>query len=751
MPLTAPSLDERSFQDIVREALARVPVHTPEWTQLAQSDPGVTLVELFAFMTESLLYRSNRVPENSRLKFLNLLGLPLAAATPARGLALFTSKKAQPVSTTLAAGSEVRAGDIAFRTAQAIDVLPIEARAYVKYAVADSAIDQAYYHLLYAAAEAEDPDAKLSMYETRVLDGRQSVDLTLDTVDGVLWLALMAPKGAALDDVRAAIGGRSLSLGLMPYVDDAPATLATQGQGRGASDGAASALLRFEMPVLSSSSATYQPRPARSSDDVLAGPGVVEITLPATDQLGTWDNLDPLEAGVGDRPPALDDSVDAARVLSWLRVVPSSAARARFVWAGVNAVGIDQRIAVQNELLAEGTGRTDQAYALSRPGVVAGSVRLDVILNGQVQRWSAIDDLMAAGPEVRTLDPQRAPGQVWQDTRPNLVFSVDAEAGVLRFGDGLHGSRPPLGARLVVHYDICDGARGNVAAGAVSSGPTLPPGIKPDNPLPTWGGSDAEAVDGGVRRISSFIRHRDRLVTQDDFEQIARSAPGVDLARVEVLAAYHPDLGDGEPGDAPGVVTLMLVPRNDPRSPDTPAPDRAMLDTLCRYLDPRRLVTTELVLRGPQYVPVWLSLGITVAGGFATPDVRDRVKARITEYLAPARRLHGQTQEADSALNYPGMEDGWPLRKAVNKLELMAEVSREPGVLKVDELLLAQGASGAVATEVPLRGLQLPQIAGLSVEVGSAVALDTLRGTAAPTTSTPERRVVPVPVIPSEC
>jgi hypothetical protein len=83
----------------------------------------------------------------------------------------------------------------------------------------------------------------------------------------------------------------------------------------------------------------------------------------------------------------------------------------------------------------------------------------------------------------------------------------------------------------------------------------------------------------------------------------------------------------------------------------------------------------------------------------------------------------------------------------------MAEVSREPGVLKVDELLLAQGASGAVATEVPLRGLQLPQIAGLSVEVGSAVALDTLRGTTATSSSSspPERRVVPVPVIPSEC
>jgi hypothetical protein len=268
--------------------------------------------------------------------------------------------------------------------------------------------------------------------------------------------------------------------------------------------------------------------------------------------------------------------------------------------------------------------------------------------------------------------------------------------------------------------------------------------------LPTWGGADAEAVDSGEKRITNFIRHRDRLVTADDFAEISRRAPGVDIARVEVLAAYHPDLGDSEPGDAPGVVTLMLVPRNDPRQPDAPSPDRAFLDALCRHLDPRRLVTTELVLRGPNYVPIWLSLGITVAGGYATPDVRDRVKRRLAEYLAPARNAQQAAVEADTALSNPGMENGWPLRKAVNRLELMAEVSREPGVLKVDELILARGSESAVEVEIPLRGLQLPRVVGLSVEAGSAAPLDALRGTAAPV-STPGRRIVPVPIIPREC
>jgi hypothetical protein len=752
MPITAPAIDDRRFNDLMNDVLARVAVHSPEYTHVAHSDPGAMIMEAFAFIAESVLYRTQRVPDASRGKFLGLLGLPLAPAAPAHGLASFTSKRVEPRADTLAAGTELRAGDIAFRTASAIDVLPVEARAYVKFAVQPGEADTAYYQLLYAAANATDPDALLTMYATRALDGRQSVDLTRDTVDGVLWLALLAPKGAVLDDVRGALAGRTLSLGLMPYVDDVPKTLGTQGQGRVAGDGAAASLVRYEMPAVgpSAAAASYRQLLARSSDDVLSGPGVVEIAMPTKEQITTWDDLDPLEAGVGDRPPAIEDSADAGRVLTWVRVVPSASARARFLWAGINAVAIDQRIAVVNELLGVGDGRTDQTYKLARAGVVPGSVRLDVVQAGQTERWLSIDDLMAAGPEVVTMDAQRAPGQAWQDPRPANVFVVDAEAGLIRFGDGLRGKRPPVGCRLVVQYDTCDGARGNVAAGAITSGPALPPGLKAENPLPTWGGADAEAVGSGERRITAYLRHRDRLVTADDFAEIARRAPGVDIARVEVLAAYHPDLGDSEPGDAPGVVTLMLVPRNDPRQPDAPSPDRAFLDALCRYLDPRRLVTTELVLRGPEYVPVWLSLGITVAGGYATPDVRNRVKRRLTEYLAPARDAELAASEVDTALSYAGMENGWPLRKSVNRLELMAEVSREPGVLKVDELILAGGSAGAVDVEVPLFGLQLPQVVGLSVEVGSAVPLDALRGTSPPIT-TRGRRIVPIPVVPQDC
>ena len=99
MPLSIPTLDDRRYQDLLNEALARIPVHNPEWTNFNRSDPGVTLVEVFAFLTESLLYRANQIPERNRRKFLKLLGVPLQPASAASGLVAFSNDRG-PLGTT---------------------------------------------------------------------------------------------------------------------------------------------------------------------------------------------------------------------------------------------------------------------------------------------------------------------------------------------------------------------------------------------------------------------------------------------------------------------------------------------------------------------------------------------------------------------------------------------------------------------------------------------------------------------------
>ena len=85
MSLPAPNLDDLRFQrDLVDEARRRIIRYCPEWTDYNLSDPGITLIEMFAWMTELLVYRLNRVPEKNYVKFLDVLGVQLQPANSAR-------------------------------------------------------------------------------------------------------------------------------------------------------------------------------------------------------------------------------------------------------------------------------------------------------------------------------------------------------------------------------------------------------------------------------------------------------------------------------------------------------------------------------------------------------------------------------------------------------------------------------------------------------------------------------------------
>ena len=89
MPLTEPQFEIQTYREILDDAIARIPAHTPEWTNRADPDPGITLLQLFSYMYEALHYRANLIPERNRQKFLRLLQIPLRKASTAQGLVTF--------------------------------------------------------------------------------------------------------------------------------------------------------------------------------------------------------------------------------------------------------------------------------------------------------------------------------------------------------------------------------------------------------------------------------------------------------------------------------------------------------------------------------------------------------------------------------------------------------------------------------------------------------------------------------------
>lgn len=88
--IPSPNLDDRTYQQIVDEAIGLIPRYCPEWTNFNPTDPGITLIELFAWMSEMMIYRLNKVPEKTYLTLLDLVGVSLIPAQASRVLLTFT-------------------------------------------------------------------------------------------------------------------------------------------------------------------------------------------------------------------------------------------------------------------------------------------------------------------------------------------------------------------------------------------------------------------------------------------------------------------------------------------------------------------------------------------------------------------------------------------------------------------------------------------------------------------------------------
>ena len=755
MTLPEPNIDDRGYEQILDEALARIPVHTPLWTNYNDSDPGVTILQVFAFMVESLQYRANRIPERNRRKFLNLLGITRRPAAAARGLVTFASPRGPLQVDTLNADIALQAGSVPFRTMSAVDVLPVEAQLFYKADpnLSDEQADEAdsVYGALYEGFAGE--GEQLNYYETRQLEAPvpgaplPEVDLNEDTIAGdqSLWVALLARPGDDVEQARNAIGGSVCSLAIVPALRDAERdeqgvqpnsekVLPPAGQ---AEDGVQSDLI-FETPVVTSeppSTATYQPLEVLQEENVLAEPGLVTLRLPT--QPETWDAFAPVEEGTRDYPPSVEDTDVADRIITWIRIRPRvgddetrSRKTVRLSYVGINASRIRQRARVTSEFVGQGTGRPDQVVSLINTPVLKDRVILTV--NGS--RWQRIDDLSAAPPEVPRRSLRRTAGDATQTTKPDAarVFTLDPATGTIRFGDGLNGARPPREAVIQATYEYGGGSEGIVGIGAIRAGAGLPPGLQATNPIPTYGGTEAETIAQAEKRIPGELKRRDRLISITDFEDVTLQTPGVDIGRVEVLPLLHPSNPFVE---AAGVVTVLVVPSTDPDQPDNPIPDRLFLDAVCEHLDPRRLITTEVHVIGPSYRTVNVGIGFDGVPGRDLPPVREAVRASIKRFLSPLTGGFAET--------------GWPLGRSVNAGELAAVAARVDGVARITGITLAVPGAASAVNEVGIDALQCPRLGTLSVQSGEPPSVDDLAGTSPPVDDAPI--FVPVPITPSEC
>lgn len=740
MPLIPPILDDRDFEAIYAELRDRIPVYNPAWTDHHESDPGITLLQLFAYLAEGLQFRFNQIPEATRLAFLKLLGLPLQAAQPARALVRCVSRQATGVA--VYAGDQVRAGKVVFTVEHDAVLWPLDCVAVARaplvvdpvgglpafLAGLDVELRAAVQADIDALRQADPAITAVAPYTTRLLEadaGSPPVDFA-DTVDGCVWIAVLKAPGVVIEPVP----GRPITLSLgyapaqsFPDVDAAPAC-----------GPAAPPTLEWRaslaQPGRDGQPAYVALRVAGDSSAGFTREGVVRVELPADLSLLGVPEPPAGVSGGGEHPPPLDDE-RADSVWFWLRVWRGDGSRVGATHAiMLNALACEQAVEAVPELLGGGNGQPGQIFQLAYGPVLADArhpVRVQVEEGGVWRDWRQIDSFDASGREDRH-------------------FTVDAEAAQIRFGERF----PQLGERVrVLGYRWGGGAQGNLPANAIDSfvpraGAPTPPaplvrapaGVKLANPLPAHGGVDRESVDAALQRIPAALRHNRRAVARDDFAELARQTPGADIGRAECLPLFHAPSRSYRAGN----VGVVVWPARDPVHPDAPTPDALQLARVCAWLDRARLVTTELHVIPPTYRRLAVTIALKLKAGYGLDAVRDWVELLLRQYLAPLPP-------------YGPDGDGWPLGRAVRARELEGVAMQAEGVEYVEALRLAHdtAAPGDAAqwvelALVPLADWEVPAVAGVVVVAGAA-APEPGRDLAPPPAPPP----LPLPVLRTEC
>jgi predicted phage baseplate assembly protein len=476
MALPAPDLDDRRFQDLVNDAKRMVMRRCPEWTDHNVSDPGVTLIETFAFMTDQLLFRLNRVPDKLYLKFLDLIGLTLVPPVPAEAPVTFWLSAPASAPLTIAAGTQAgtprteHTESVTFATVADLPIVPVTlARVLTVAAGAETFTD---------CTEPLAAGQPFGVFGDHPSPG--------DAV--YLGLSEAAPRCA----VRLGFQGRVDGVGVDPLWPP----LAWE-----AYDGE-----------------TWLPC-GLGSDETggLNRSGTVTLHLPEQ------------------HAPAVIGGLRGG----WLRarVTPPEPDQPEYtmtpVVAGLTAATVGGTMTalhadiVQNETLGLTEGVAGQRFTLSRTPVLRDPV-LEVSSDEGWQAWSRVDTFAASGPDDRHYTVDGVTGTV------AFGPALRTEDGGLR----QYGAVPPAGAAVRMRrYAVGGGAKGNVGRGAIRTLKSSIPFVSGvENLDRARHGADGETLDQARDRGPVLLRARSRAVTVEDFEAIsAEAAP--EVARVRCLPA----------------------------------------------------------------------------------------------------------------------------------------------------------------------------------------------------------------------
>ncbi len=658
MPLPSPQLDDRSFQQIVDEAKRQIPRLCPEWTDHNVSDPGVALIELFAWMTEMLLYRVNQVPEKNYIKFLEMIGVRPDPPRPARAPVTFYLSK--PLATpspgqqepvrTIKIEQDTEVATIRTETSPAI-TFSTEADLVIR-PPAPAAEQYAFQRFGSTARELEpcklkDDDSPLLLFSFNreaAPEAGSAFYLALkdDHSHHVMALRLTLLEGAT--GIKPGDPPRVWQVwqgGLAGWADCAIEhdgtngfTLEEEGEKRQAKEGNGA--------------------PKKEREIVLQLPAMEKTDFAGVS--GYWLRC------------LLTDPINTAERQQGRYQTSPIIARDLKLESRGGTVGARQAVTVQNEFLGTSDGTPNQRFKLFNTPILARDLRSDFLI----------------------VERPGAPPETWREARDfadsndkDQHFTLDSQDGTLTLGPALlqpdgrvyrFGAVPAKDSRLFFsRYQTGGGLAGNVAKREICVLKAATPYVaRVTNWEPALGGRDQQSLDDAKLEAVRRLRARTRAVTAEDFEYHAARVPGVAKA---FCPPRREDAGEGQRGVVFVYVLPELASRARPHYEDLDKLPAEKREAVRDYLKSRCVLGTEVAVHLPQIVWVKVDARLRLTGGSnreLAAEVCRRAETELYGYLNPY--LGGPRGE------------GWPIGRSLHRSELYSLLLRLPAVEYVESL-----------------------------------------------------------------
>jgi predicted phage baseplate assembly protein len=654
MPLPTPFLDDRHFQDIVDQAKRLIPHYCPEWTDHNVSDPGVTLIELFAWMTDLLLYRVNQVPDKNYVKFLEMIGVQLEQAHAATVPVTFYLSAAQPAEVVIPADTEVATmrteADTAtiFTTETALTIYPPSLVGLFTRNV---------------SRDARDPWTRHDLRQNTLLNKGFEIFPPRPGPGDALFIAF-----------KQDLSNHILALVLNCEVAGGAGVDPTRPP------------IRWQV---------WQGKAARWVSCELEHDGTGGFNWPGEVILHL--------------PQMIQGEFQGVKAF-WLRCVvaePQSGSGSYKVSPTIQQFRAEARggtvrarhaVSVREEIIGTSDGTPGQTFTLLHTPILTLDPARDYLRVqppvGPVQRWSEVSDFADSGPG-------------------DQHFTLDKLDGTLTLGPSLlqpdgtmynFGALPEKDSTLSFsHYQYGGGVAGNVAQQTLTVlKSSIPYVAHVINRVPAVGGRDAQNLADAKLRAPQMLRTRTRAVTADDFEHLAAQVEGVARACCLAPGAQPGPRDDPRPGQ---IVVVVLPQFDNPQEripPEQLVTSAELRSAVLAHLDARRLLGVSLEVRQPQYT--WISVKVDLRlAAHSDPglisEVQQQAEEALYRYLNP----------------YIGgpRGDGWPFGRPLNRSELYSLLHRIEHVEFVEDVQISINESPGRGAAQPLppqtRSVEIPR------------------------------------------